>query len=336
MENKSLDFSIAFVIADLLQEQPFVVIPALGAFIANESPSEFNSDTHEFSIPSIKISFNRRLITNDGILANRISENLRITFEEANNLIAREVSNFNFQTNVRWEFPELGYLLKNWDNNIAFYSNNSKLTTANYFGLAPLFATPIQLEQPKIITLDNLTIDKGKTKQISYFVAAAIVVGFLIMSSINLDLLSNKNLSALGWNNHSTQKYVYTPINIEEESDFELKPNSHFSLYDFKLVDSSSEGILITLNVTDSLVRLESSASTTSNFSIIVGAFENNSLATRLFNNLIKQGFTPKLIASENGKLTIVSCGDFNTETEAFKSLSIVNLIYPGSWIKAN
>ena len=56
-------------IAELLEEHDCVIVPDFGGFVANYAPANVNSINHRFDPPYRKISFNKLLVHNDGLLA---------------------------------------------------------------------------------------------------------------------------------------------------------------------------------------------------------------------------------------------------------------------------
>ncbi len=67
-------------IALLLRNYDCVIIPGLGGFVANYSPSQFNRAKGLLSPPSKAIIFNRNLINNDGLLMNHLSVNENLSY----------------------------------------------------------------------------------------------------------------------------------------------------------------------------------------------------------------------------------------------------------------
>ncbi|MGB0789827.1 MAG: SPOR domain-containing protein, partial [Marinirhabdus sp.] len=61
---------LATHITDLLYRYECVIVPGFGAFLTQYRSARLDTPSHTFYPPGKSLSFNRRLQTNDGILAN--------------------------------------------------------------------------------------------------------------------------------------------------------------------------------------------------------------------------------------------------------------------------
>ena len=73
MQNIKIDVYIS----DLLYSYDCVVIPDFGGFVANYASAKVQAVQHKITPPSKKISFNKNLRTNDGLLNNYIADLIR-------------------------------------------------------------------------------------------------------------------------------------------------------------------------------------------------------------------------------------------------------------------
>jgi len=78
-------------ISNLLFHHDIVVIPSFGAFITRRYPAEINQATHMLRPPSKRVSYNRRIKDNDGVLAQYISKVEHIPYNQALESIAISV-----------------------------------------------------------------------------------------------------------------------------------------------------------------------------------------------------------------------------------------------------
>jgi hypothetical protein len=83
---------IDLYISDLLYSYDCVIVPEFGGFVANYAPAQIQAVQHKFTPPSKKISFNKNLNNNDGLLTNHIAERRSISYDEANTIIRSFVS----------------------------------------------------------------------------------------------------------------------------------------------------------------------------------------------------------------------------------------------------
>ena len=70
-------------ISALLYRYQCVIVPGFGAFLTETKPASLDADTHTFYPPKKQISFNANLKNNDGLLANHIALQEKISYGEA-------------------------------------------------------------------------------------------------------------------------------------------------------------------------------------------------------------------------------------------------------------
>ena len=75
--------SISYYISELLFSHDCVIIPGFGGFIANTKSAKLNSNTNKITPPSKKILFNKKLVSNDGLLISYVAEQEVISNEKA-------------------------------------------------------------------------------------------------------------------------------------------------------------------------------------------------------------------------------------------------------------
>lgn len=131
-------------ISELLYDFECVVLPGLGGFIASDRPATVNSINHHFDPPFRKLTFNKYLKTNDGLLANHIAKAENLTFKQAGKIVDEFVESCleDLQNNHVVVFENIGML---------HYDNNQHLvfeqdTNVNYhpeaFGMSD-FVSPV-------------------------------------------------------------------------------------------------------------------------------------------------------------------------------------------------
>jgi len=81
----------------LAREQDIVIIPGLGAFISEYKPAQIDESTGNISPPSKKISFDRKIKNNDGLLAAEIALREKISEHEALAIIENEVDDILYR-----------------------------------------------------------------------------------------------------------------------------------------------------------------------------------------------------------------------------------------------
>ena len=78
-------------IKDLLYRNDCVVLPNLGAFITRNVSAKIDESNNVIYPPSKHISFNPKIVENDGLLANHIAIVENISREKAGNKIHKKI-----------------------------------------------------------------------------------------------------------------------------------------------------------------------------------------------------------------------------------------------------
>jgi cell division septation protein DedD len=78
------------LLTDLLLRHNCVIIPDLGGFVANRIPAYIDEEKGRVFPPSKQLTFNSRLIKNDGLLVAAWAQKEKISFEEAVESVKRE------------------------------------------------------------------------------------------------------------------------------------------------------------------------------------------------------------------------------------------------------
>lgn len=132
-------------VKDLLHEHDCVIVPGFGGFVCNLQPARIDQISHIITPPAKHLVFNQNLKTNDGLLASRMAEQLKINYSEAIQLIDETVDKTkDFLQDKKYLTVELfGSFRLNADANYVFLpeKNNNFLYTS--FGLMPLQADPV-------------------------------------------------------------------------------------------------------------------------------------------------------------------------------------------------
>lgn len=123
----------------LLPEHDTVVIPGLGAFVANYRPAQVNERTGEMKPPSKVVSFEKKIRNNDGLLAGKISQEDGISLSEAYQKLELEREEILFQLDKgeKVKLTDLGELWYDKNNELRFTSSGKDILSLDSYGLAP-------------------------------------------------------------------------------------------------------------------------------------------------------------------------------------------------------
>ncbi len=163
-------------IARLLRNYDCVIIPGLGGFVANYSPSQFNMAKGLLSPPSKAIIFNRNLINNDGLLVNHLSVNENLSYSEAAAFVSEYVTICKNQlsSGKRIEFEELGVLYEDNEKTLQFRPDFSVNFLTESFGLYPVVAKELVQSVQIIEKKEDVPVIKLAEEKITYAKASEI------------------------------------------------------------------------------------------------------------------------------------------------------------------
>jgi len=173
-------------IKDLLYRNDCVVLPNLGAFITRNISAKIDESNNVIYPPSKHISFNAKIIENDGLLANHIAIVENISREKAGNKIHKKILSYNKSLNngELVKFKDVGSLLLKNDKYTFSPSNNiSFLSSA--FGFSEF----------SISKVNKKSTDKTYNFNTYYRYAAILIIALFIGGSITANYLNDINAS---------------------------------------------------------------------------------------------------------------------------------------------
>ncbi|OSY89044.1 hypothetical protein WH52_05125 [Tenacibaculum holothuriorum] len=296
--------TIANYINDLLYRYDCVIIPNFGGFVTNKTGAKVNHFTHTMHPPKKEITFNSYLQHNDGLLANYIATNEKISFEEAVRKIAVEVAEWKEElTKTSIEVAQVGTLSMNEDQQITFEPNLESNFLTDSFGLATVESPAVGriVEENEVTVVDNA--EEKETKVLPLYVkraAAAVVV---------------LGLGITGWNYTQNQQEAKEFATQQEAIDKKIQSATF-------VIDNPLP--TINLNV----------AKEANNFFIIAGAFQSEANATKKLEQLKEEGFDAKIVGKNSIGLTQVAFSGYATREDARTALEeIQNTVSEDAWL---
>lgn len=295
--------TLANYINDLLYRYDCVIVPNFGGFITNIIGANVSAEKNTFYPPKKQITFNVYLQHNDGLLANYIASDKKISFEKAVSFIADEVTVWNkLLETSSVTVAKVGSLSLNESKQILFEPNpTSNFLTAS-FGLSTVNSAKVgRVVAPTVKPLPIVTEQKETIipLYVKRAVAAAILVG----------------VAYIGWN--ATQNQQPTDLVANQENAVQKKIQSATFVIDNPLPT-------INLNVTKTVKK----------FHIIAGAFQEEANAKSKLTELQNKGFDAAIIGKNNYGLTQVTFDSYATKAEARKALqTIKNTVSKDAWL---
>jgi len=152
---------ISFFISELLYDNDCVIIPGFGGFVAHYTPASIHPISHSFHPPSKSILFNSKLIRDDGLLIDFISEKQHIPYSEAKTLV-EEFTGETLEKLALGElsrFKNIGNLQRDQEGKLLFSPDDSVNYLEEAFGL-PIFISPPILRKSVQQRLETKFIDR--------------------------------------------------------------------------------------------------------------------------------------------------------------------------------
>ena len=175
-------------IKDLLYRNDCVVLPNLGAFITRNVSAKIDESNNVIYPPSKHISFNAKIIENDGLLANHIAIVENISREKAGNEIHKKILSYNKSLNNGGlvKFKDVGSLsLKN--DKYTFSPSNNLSFLSSAFGFSEF----------SIRKVNKKSADKAYNFNTYYRYAAILIVALFIGASNTTNYLNDITTSNL-------------------------------------------------------------------------------------------------------------------------------------------
>jgi len=301
---------ISQYIKEILLLNDCVIIPGFGGFVANYKPATI--ENNQFSPPTKEIAFNNKLISNDGLLVNFISEAEGIDYFNAKQKLDSfvEETMLNLERNRNVYFEGVGYLHYDSRENLQFEPQVKQNLLVESYGLQnfsyeklyqrqiPKPAIKVEYREPVPVIFQHRKLRK-----------LAIAIPLLIA----LALIPMKH----------NNEYVSKSDMGMWETLMQNTPALSTPAQEQSLVENSS-------NVSPTEV-------TPSKYFIIGGSFRSAENANKFIQQLKEQGYDGQNLGVFNG-LNRIAMEGFATLGEAQKELNSLLSKNPASgvWIHVN
>lgn len=177
-------------IAELLHYHDCVIVPGLGAFVANHRSAVMAADRCVFMPPCKEIGFNRSLHHNDGLLVSHIAMKSSVSYADAAGIVSSFVVGIRerIKAGEAVGLGEVGVLRCDAIGNILFEAGDSKSFLPEAFGLSSFRFEPLEYKHVARIETGRMVREVISMPSPWYYkVAAAMVAGFFILSTFNLN-----------------------------------------------------------------------------------------------------------------------------------------------------
>jgi hypothetical protein len=281
----------------LLYTSDCVTVPEFGSFIINKFSSTYDENKGKFYPPSRRVSFNSKIKSNDGLIANFFSKELGISYEDAVKKVHTEVVSWkkilNEESLILKNIGELSY---NADENVVFVPDLDSNHFLGSFGLPTIY---YKKKLAKEYTYNKSTLKKyndlkpnnseSKVPEFIKYAAAMVLI-----------------ISATFFFNNEYEKYSFQQkILVEQENRQKTIERVENAIFDFGSIPA------IELKV-----KLKSNK-----YHIIAGAFGIKSNADKLYKNLLTKGYNPTKLPLNDKGLIPISFDNFSSRKDAVMAL---------------
>jgi len=301
---------ISQYIKELLLLNDCVIIPDFGGFVANYKPATI--ENNQFFPPTKEIAFNNKLISNDGLLINYISETEGLDYFNAKQKLDSfvEETMLNLERNRNVYFEGVGYLHYDSRENLQFEPQLKQNLLVESYGLQNFSYEKLyqrQMPKPafKVEYREPVPVIFQQRKLKKLVIAIPLLIAMaLIPMKHNNEYLSK---SDMGMWETLMENTPAAPIQTPE------------------------------LNLTETTVNIAATETEQLKYFIIGGSFKSEENANKYILQLKEQGYNGENLGVFKG-LNRVAMKGFSTMDEAQKELNSLLSKNPASgvWIHVN
>lgn len=301
---------ISQYIKEILLLNDCVIIPEFGGFVANYKPATV--ENNQFFPPTKEIAFNNKLVSNDGLLINFISEAEGIDYFSAKQKLDSFVEEtlLNLERNRNVYFDGIGYLHYDSRENLQFEPQLKQNLLVESYGLQnfsyeklyqrqmPKPAVKVEYREPVPVIFE-----KRKFKKLVVAVPLLIAMALIPMKH-NKEYLAK---SDMGMWETLMQSTPTTPAPVQEQK-----------------VEENTTAVVV-------------AQPQNLKYFIIGGSFKSEENASKYLRQLSEKGYSGKDLGIYNGLHRVAMVG-FATMGEAQKELNSMLVQNPqsGVWIHIN
>jgi len=294
---------LATYIKDLLYRYECVIIPGFGAFLTQYQSAIIDGENHTMFPPGKKVSFNRMLQTNDGLLANYVATVDGISYENALQQIRDYTAQLSLDLSEHKtvEIPQIGTFTLNKEQSVQFLPFQKETFSTSSFGLTSVDSIPVQREvyKEQVAALEErapLLFTPERRKNSS----------FLRYAAIGLLALTLAGFGGAKWYESDVANHNFVQ---KQKAD---------SLVDVQIQEA-------TFTIPDPLPAINITIPKESGrYHIVAGAFRVEANAHKKIAQLSDKGYTAKYIGANRYGLHQVVYNSFATRLEAQKALRTI------------
>lgn len=292
-------------ISGLLYRYQCVSIPGFGAFLSEWQSAQIAEGHNSFVPPRKVISFNSNIKTNDGLLANHISLQEKISYESALAKIQTQVVFWleKLQNKEVLILENIGEVFSNSENNLVFKPNTSVNYLMDSFGLSGFNSPEIIRENQTQNTTETISIPQTIAENETPVIP-------LVQTKPSTNWLKYAAVIAL-FSSAGTYGYkMYYDYTIDQktilvEKSVQEKVNQKLQEATFVLPNPMAA------------VDLTLEEKPNAKYHVVAGAYRSEQNAEKAMKLLVSQGFEAHLLTKNKYGLIPVAFGSYSNLKEA-------------------
>jgi cell division protein FtsN len=300
-------------ISELLYRYQCVGVPGFGAFLCEWQSAQVIVAQNSFVPPKKVISFNSHIKNNDGLLANHIALQEKISYENAVSKIQTQVVFWleKLENKESLVLENIGEIFSNSEHNFVFKPNTAINYLTDSFGLAA-FNSPEIARENQIQTEITSEVAAQIETPVSVDAASEEETPVIPLNGKNRTKTWMKYAAAVAiFASAGTYGYkMYFDYTIEQQTSIVEKTVQE------KINQKLQEATFVIPNPINA-VDLTLEATHTEKYHVVAGAFRSKQNAINAMNDLISKGFEAHLLKENKYGLIPVAFGSFSNLTEA-------------------
>lgn len=300
-------------ISELLYRYQCVGVPGFGAFLCEWQSAQVIVAQNSFVPPKKVISFNSHIKNNDGLLANHIALQEKISYENAVSKIQTQVVFWleKLENKESLVLENIGEIFSNSEHNFVFKPNTAINYLTDSFGLAG-FNSPEIARENQIQTEIASEVAPQIETPVSVDTTEEVETPVIPLNGKNRTKTWMKYAAAVAiFASAGTYGYkMYFDYTIEQQTSIVEKTVQE------KINQKLQEATFVIPNPINA-VDLTLEASHTEKYHVVAGAFRSKQNAINAMNDLISKGFEAHLLKENKYGLIPVAFGSFSNLTEA-------------------
>lgn len=307
---------VSAYIRELLFRHDCVIVPGFGAFIGNYAGARIDREEGLFYPPSRRITFNRHLTNNDGLLIGHLSLRTGLGYGESRDLVTAFTEGIRgrLEAGSKVMIYQIGTFSVNREGTLLFEPDNDANFLLTSFGLESYHRQPVKdfdvrkkvLEQHSRPVVAQPSIRRMMTR-------AAVIIPLLVAMAL---VPFHKNIFKGRMAESSLNPLATAELEYNRSQITSVTP-----------VPVNNDSAIVMIPETRAIIVEEETR-----FMLVTGSFRSEANALTMIESLRDKGYDPEVSGGPDGFLR-VSAATLPTQEEAENALRKIRAAYPGAWV---